>query len=100
MKTIQAPDGYYYKKDSIYTTEINLPDGFSEEGWELVTEAEYQEYQRERAARMLEEELGMRRSPTLDTEDGDAADTTSVVEPNGDMPAEALREAAEEGLGV
>lgn len=28
------------------------------------------------------------------------ADTTEVVEPNGDMPAEALREAAEEGLGV
>lgn len=96
MKTIKAPDGYYYKKDSIYTTEINLPDGFSEEGWELVTEAEYQEYQRERAARMLEEELGMRRSRTLDTEEGDAA----VVEPNGDMPAEALREVAEEGVGV
>ena len=67
MKTIQAPDGYYYKKDSIYTTEINLPDGFSEEGWELVTEAEYQEYQREREARMLEEELGMRRGYTADT---------------------------------
>lgn len=101
MKTIKAPDGYYYKKDSIYTTEINLPDGFSEEGWELVTEAEYQAYQRERAARMLEEELGMRRSPTLDTEKGDAADPTEeVVEPNGDMPAEALREVAEEGLGV
>ena len=29
-------------------------------------------------------------------EEGDAA----VVEPNGDMPAEALREVAEEGLGV
>lgn len=28
------------------------------------------------------------------------ADTTEVVEPNGDMPAEALREVAEEGLGV
>lgn len=28
------------------------------------------------------------------------ADTTEVVEPNGDMPAEALREAAEEGVGV
>ena len=91
MKTIKAPDGYYYKKDSIYTTEINLPDGFSEEGWEFVTEAEFQEHQRERAARMLEEELGMRRSRTLDTEE---------VEPNGDMPAEALREVAEEGLGV
>lgn len=26
--------------------------------------------------------------------------TEEVVEPNGDMPAEALREAAEEGLGV
>lgn len=61
MKTIKAPDGYYYKKDSIYTTEINLPDGFSEEGWELVTEAEYQAYEREREARMLEEELSMRR---------------------------------------
>lgn len=64
MKTIKAPDGYYYKKDSIYTTEINLPDGFSEEGWELVTEAEYKEYQREREARMFEEELGMRRGYT------------------------------------
>lgn len=64
MKTIKAPDGYYYKKDSIYTTEINLPDGFSEEGWELVTEAEYQEYEREREARMLEEELSMRRGYT------------------------------------
>lgn len=61
MKTIKAPDGYYYKKDAIYTTEINLPDGFSEEGWELVTEAEFQEYEREREARMLEEELNMRR---------------------------------------
>ena len=60
MKTIKAPDGYYYKKDPIYTTEINLPDGFSEEGWELVTEAEYQAYEREREARMLEEELSMR----------------------------------------
>lgn len=68
MKTIKAPDGYYYKKDSIYTTEINLPDGFSEEGWELVTEAEYQEHQRERAARMLEEELGMRRGYTTTEE--------------------------------
>ena len=29
-------------------------------------------------------------------EEGDAA----VVEPNGDMPAEALRQAAEEGAGV
>lgn len=26
--------------------------------------------------------------------------TEEVVEPNGDMPAEALREAAEEGVGV
>ena len=64
MKTIKAPDGYYYKKDAIYTTEINLPDGFSEEGWELVTEAEYQAYEREREARMLEEELSMRRGYT------------------------------------
>ena len=61
MKTIKSPDGYYYKKDAIYTTEINLPDGFSEEGWELVTEAEYQAYEREREARMLEEELSMHR---------------------------------------
>ena len=60
MKTIKSPDGYYYKKDAIYTTEINLPDGFSEEGWELVTEAEFQAYEREREARMLEEELSMR----------------------------------------
>ena len=64
MKTIKSPDGYYYKKDAIYTTEINLPDGFSEEGWELVTEAEYQAYEREREARMLEEELNMRRGYT------------------------------------
>ena len=64
MKTIKSPDGYYYKKDAIYTTEINLPDGFSEEGWELVTEAEYQAYEREREARMLEEELSMRRGYT------------------------------------
>lgn len=71
MKTIKAPDGYYYKKDAIYTTEINLPDGFSEEGWELVTEAEYQAYQREREARMLEEELSMRRGYTHEQ----AADT-------------------------
>lgn len=53
MKTIQAPDGYYYKKDSIYTTEINLPDGFSEEGWELVTEAEYQAFKEEQERLML-----------------------------------------------
>lgn len=66
MKTIKAPDGYYYKKDAIYTTEINLPDGFSEEGWELVTEAEYQAYEREREARMLEEELNMRRGYTYE----------------------------------
>ena len=33
---------------------------------------------------------------THPTEEPDAA----VVEPNGDMPAEALREVAEEGLGV
>ena len=64
MKTIKSPDGYYYKKDAIYTTEINLPDGFSEEGWELVTEAEYQAHEREREARMLEEELSMRRGYT------------------------------------
>lgn len=80
MKTIKAPDGYYYKKDSIYTTEINLPDGFSEEGWELVTEAEYQEYQREREARMLEEELGMRRGYTTQAHDQDTTDTTEVAE--------------------
>lgn len=78
MKTIKAPDGYYYKKDSIYTTEINLPDGFSEEGWELVTEAEYQEYQREREARMLEEELGMRRGYTAQASTQATADTTEV----------------------
>lgn len=91
MKTIKAPDGYYYKKDSIYTTEINLPDGFSEEGWELVTEAEYQEYQREREARMLEEELGMRRGYTAQ------ASTQATADP---VATDTTADTAEEGAGV
>ena len=57
--------------------------------WHECTEADRLAYEAEWAATHPE-------SRTLDTEEPDAA----VVEPNGDMPAEALREVAEEGLGV
>ena len=59
--------------------------------WHECTESARLAYEAEWAATHPEEE-----SRTLDTEEPDAA----VVEPNGDMPAEALREVAEEGLGV
>lgn len=49
--------------------------------WHECTEADRLAYEEEWAATHPEE-------------------TTEVVEPNGDMPAEALREVAEEGLGV
>ena len=58
--------------------------------WHECTESARLAYEAEWAATHPEE------TGTLDTEEGDAA----VVEPNGDMPAEALREVAEEGLGV
>ena len=55
--------------------------------WHECTEADRLAYEAEWAATHPESDT---------TEEGDAA----VVEPNGDMPAEALREVAEEGLGV
>ena len=57
--------------------------------WHECTESARLAYEAEWAATHPE-------SRTLATEEPDAA----VVEPNGDMPAEALREVAEEGLGV
>ena len=57
--------------------------------WHECTESDRLAYEEEWAATHPE-------SRTLDTENGDAA----VVEPNGDMPAEALRPQAEEGAGV
>ena len=59
--------------------------------WHECTESARLAYEAEWAATHPTEESG-----TPDSEEGDAA----VVEPNGDMPAEALREVAEEGLGV
>ena len=55
--------------------------------WHECTESARLAYEAEWAATHPTEES---------TEEPDAA----VVEPNGDMPAEALREVAEEGLGV
>ena len=59
--------------------------------WHECTESARLAYEAEWAATHPTEESG-----TPDTEEPSAA----VVEPNGDMPAEALREIAEEGLGV
>ena len=59
--------------------------------WHECTESARLAYEAEWAATHPTEESG-----TPDSEEPDAA----VVEPNGDMPAEALREVAEEGLGV
>ena len=55
--------------------------------WHECTEADRLAYEAEWAATHPESDT---------TAEGDAA----VVEPNGDMPAEALREVAEEGAGV
>lgn len=83
MKTVQAPEGYYYKKGSVYTRIVNLPDEFDMTGWELATEEEYAAYMAEQERQMLlQEQLHGRASimqevePTA--EDSSAHDPAAV----------------------
>ena len=84
VQTPTPPNEWCYQdqgEDFRYFTKRVLL-GKNEQPWAECTESDRLAYEEEWAEQHPEE--------------GDAA----VVEPNGDMPAEALREAAEEGLGV
>jgi hypothetical protein len=89
VQTPTPPNEWCYQDQGenfrYFTKKVIL--GANAEPWAECTEADRLAYEAEWAATHPEE------SRTLDTED-----TTAVVEPNGDMPAEALR--AEEGAGV
>ena len=92
VQTPTPPNEWCYQDQGenfrYFTKKVIL--GANAEPWAECTDEEKTAYEAEWAATHPEE------TGTLDTEEGDAA----VVEPNGDMPAEALREVAEEGLGV
>ena len=86
VQTPTPPNEWCYQDQGenfrYFTKKVIL--GANAEPWAECTEADRLAYEEEWNATHPEE--------TTDTEE--------VVEPNGDMPAEALREAAEEGLGV
>ena len=85
VQTPTPPNEWCYQDQGedfrYFTKKVIL--GANAEPWAECTDEEKTAYEAEWAA-------------THPTEEPDAA----VVEPNGDMPAEALREVAEEGLGV
>ena len=91
VQTPTPPNEWCYQDQGenfrYFTKKVIL--GANAEPWAECTDEEKTAYEAEWAATHPE-------SRTLDSEEPDAA----VVEPNGDMPAEALREVAEEGLGV
>ena len=93
VQTPTPPNEWCYQDQGenfrYFTKKVIL--GANAEPWAECTDEEKTAYEAEWAATHPTEESG-----TPDSEEGDAA----VVEPNGDMPAEALREVAEEGLGV
>ena len=93
VQTPTPPNEWLYQDQGenfrYFTKKVLL--GAEAEPWAECTEADRLAYEAEWAEQHPEE------SGTLDTE---VPTADPVVEPNGDMPAEALRPQAEEGAGV